>query len=469
MKLLSNKKLSYIYEIPLFYLLLSFLNLFFTPENPSFIDINPHPYWLGILLFGLRYGVIAGTCAGFFSGALYLAGNWFFGERFLFEDTSFYIFPSFFIIIGSVIGLGVDRYIRKNDSIEAQLNHIKINNKQLKQEVITQNVIISELEKKIVGKMSTLMTLYQGAQKFESIELNEIFQAIIDFFSKTLDVKEAALYVKKSEKWQLFQSYGWDSPDKWSKTYDLQDGLIGLAARENKIVSIKDILGADFLNSASLHNATDTEKTYKDCLIAGPLKNGDKNEVLAVFAIQHMSLININSATINLFSFLLSWANRSISRALYFEDLKSNEILDPQYNIYSYTYFLTRLKQEFVKSKTYYLPLTIAFVKINGLENLSGTKKSLVFTAITQLLKESCRDIDVIAKAENSYGHFSILLSTLSETQSVEVIKNIKSNFSHLKLESSLNLEIKTASFTPQIKSMHDLIETAGRDIKHAS
>ncbi len=97
------KKIPFVLEIPIFYALFVALNYFFAPDSPAFFGLDPHPYWLGILLFAFRYGVGAGFLAGFFSAALYLAGVWHFAERYLFDDVTFYILPTFFILCGSLI------------------------------------------------------------------------------------------------------------------------------------------------------------------------------------------------------------------------------------------------------------------------------------------------------------------------------------------------------------------------------
>ena len=66
------KKYSYVYEIPLFYLGIIFINRVFAPEMPAFLDVVPHPYWLGVLLFSFRYGIVAGLISGILSAVLFL-------------------------------------------------------------------------------------------------------------------------------------------------------------------------------------------------------------------------------------------------------------------------------------------------------------------------------------------------------------------------------------------------------------
>ena len=91
----GTKPFLFLGEIVVFYLLLAFLNWTFFPHLLGFLDVDPHPFWLGILLFGFRYGIAAGFSAGAVSSILYMLAAWAAGERYRFEELNFYILPSF--------------------------------------------------------------------------------------------------------------------------------------------------------------------------------------------------------------------------------------------------------------------------------------------------------------------------------------------------------------------------------------
>ena len=66
------KQYSFAYEIPIFYIIMAYANKMVLPEVPGFYGIDPHPFWLGILIFGFRYGVLAGFLSGVMSAIMYL-------------------------------------------------------------------------------------------------------------------------------------------------------------------------------------------------------------------------------------------------------------------------------------------------------------------------------------------------------------------------------------------------------------
>lgn len=457
------KKLSYLYEIPIFYAFLIAINYVFLPEVPGYIDISPHPYWLGILLFGFRYGVFSGLTAGFVSAGLYLGFHWFFWERYVFEDLTFYLLPALFIIIGALVGFGVNRYLTAIVEKARQIKILQETKDLLLEDLNVQREITANLEKRITTKMATLVTLYQGAMAMDTINPTDLYDAILDFLSRTLPARTASLYLKSEEGWRLHKTYGRGEKSLPTPFYPFHQGLVGMAGSKEKIITIRDYLGGESFEKKK--GAPDGS----ECLIAGPLRKGERGPVIAVYAVQDMDLLHLTSATTNLLSFLLNWADRSLGKAFYFEELKSQEILDPEYNIYSYAYFQSRFNQEFIRSRTYYLPLTIGLVRIKGLSGIAPDRRNAVYLAISRLLKESCRQTDIIARYPDPEIAFILLLTTTSESQSQEIKKVIDANFKKIGLKQNIQLVLGLSSYTPRVTSTENLIEEALKDLDRAA
>ncbi len=450
------KKHPYLYEIPVFFALLFGVNRFLLPQFPGFIGVDPHPYWIGILLFGFRYGVIAGLISGVLSALLYLYSAWVFLERYLFEDITFYILPSFFILVGVLVGVGVRRYQATLDRQTKEKQALEQTEKLLTDEIQTLKEIHVGLEKKVVTRMATIITLYEGARRLESVYLEELYGAILEFITKTLDAEKSALYLKEGDVLQVKGKIGWQDYEKRPEVIHWNEGVIGLAAASNKVVTVRDFLRPGEKQKSAL---------LGDAVIAGPLRNGETGDVVGVMSVQSISFLNFNSATINLFSFLLNWASRSIGRANYIRELKAHEIIDPEYQLYSHSYFISRVEQELSRSKTYYLPLSVGFVKVDGLQGLPKNKTAPILTALSQLVKSSCREMDVVAKQDDPNIPFAFLLITGSAGLASEIRFHILEHFKKLKLD-FISLQVGVASFTPKTKDVESLMQEAKQDIK---
>ncbi|MDO8527783.1 MAG: hypothetical protein Q7T03_08870 [Deltaproteobacteria bacterium] len=452
------KKYPYVYEIPLLYLLLYAINRILIPEYIGFVGIDPHPYWIGILLFGFRYGIIAGIATGLISAILYLSLSWFYIERYLFEDISFYMLPGFFILVGVLIGVGVERNRRILATQEVEKEIFLKNEKALKEEIKTLGEINQGLEKRIVTRMATLVTLYEGARRMETVQVEQLYRSILEFVAKTLDAGEAAVYLKTPEGWQLKEKYGWKDYEKRPEKFKPDEGITGMAGASGKVVSVRDFI----------HQGKEgpiAPELLGDCLVAGPLRKGEQGEVLAVLSIQNIPFLNFNSATINLFGFLLQWASRALERAFFVQELRAQEIIDPEYQVYSWPYFLGRGSQEFVRSQTYYLPLSVGLFCVEGEAALVASKRVEIFTTVAELLKACCREMDVIAKSPEEGIPFAVLWMTASKAQAGEIRSKIQTHFEKLKLP--VKLQIGVASFSPQSKDFDNMLQEAREDLHH--
>ncbi|MBI2066559.1 MAG: hypothetical protein HYW02_00600 [Deltaproteobacteria bacterium] len=449
-----SKKNSYFYEIPLFYLLLLGVNFVFFPSRPVFLGVDPHPYWIGILIFGLRYGILSGFFVGVLSAALYLGISFVFVENYLLEELSFYILPSSFILVGLLVGGLIHRYHNSLSRLGHEKEEALKNVVALKEKLVTLEAVNQGLEKKIVSRMSTLVTLYEGARRLESLRLEELYHSILDFMAKTLGAEEMALYLRTPEGWQLKEKIGWKEYYRRPAFYQMNEGMTGAAGSRGKILTIRDFLGEGEESSDSL-------KQVGDAIAAGPLKKGEQGEVVGVVAIQKIPFVEFNSATINLFSFLLQWASRAVGRVHFIEELKSAEILDPGYQVYSRKYFFSRLHQEFVRSKSYSLPLSAGLVHVQWKGEVSRKENRLAILA--NLLRETVREMDVVSLYGEGDVLFAILLMTASKNQTEEICEKILRNVEILKFP--LSMKLGFSSFRPAMQGEEEMIHEAKKQL----
>lgn len=433
---------------------------------PSYLVLtNPHPFWIGILLFAARYGIFAGLISGFTAAALYLADMWYFSDQYLFEDTEFYILPTTFVLVGILMGFTVNRKLSKIRELEhlSESQNTKID--ELNKELRGEKIIVQNLERRIVSRMTTLATLYQGARNLESIHADEILDSILTFFSKTLDAEQAALYVSHHNGWMLHKSFGWSHDTEWPTSFKTSEGLVGQCAEHNRIFSLRDFLKSDITHDIK---PTDMSLT-RDSLIAAPIFNTGTGKVEAVYAIQKLHILTLNSATMNVLNFLCSWAGTSLARAHFFTQMKSREIIDPEFGVFSYNYFETRFKQEFMKSKKFYLPLSIGLVQVQFTDPQNTATNKSILNVICQILQSSVRDIDVIARFPDNRIPFVCLFSTSNQDQACAIRDNILSNINKLNLGDTVKLQIGVSSFTPQTQSAEQLLDEARLNSYHAA
>ena len=456
------KRLSYLYEIPAFFLIL-FAVRSTLPDPAAFDRADPNPYWLGVLLFALRYGLSAGTASGAAAAAFYLGGCWLGGDHYRFEDPEFYALPGLFILAGAAVGRTVDALAKLRRDSEEKLAELSDRNHALAAELKTQQKETRAVEQQVVSQMSSLVTLYQGSRELGSLDRKVLFDGILDFFTEALQATETALYRKDEDRWVLYRQKGWPRTDAHPEALGFTQGLVGKAGSEGRVVSLRDWVG------------TDVEKAWEgrdsaDAIMAGPLRRED-GEVIGVFSVQDMPFLRFNSASLNLMTLLLDWADEAIAKSLYFEELKSRSILDEVYNVYNEHYFRSRAEQEFARSKTYSLPFSMLLLSIPGLSFLPLQQQVNFLRAVSRLLQQSCRTIDVVAKFPAPEIPFAVLMMTATAERAAELAAAIHEAYRKLELAKplegaqALELGIGVGSYAASMATLEEMIAQAKKGL----
>jgi diguanylate cyclase (GGDEF)-like protein len=324
------------------------------------------------------------------------------------------------------------------------------------QEIATLRDINAGLEKRIVTRMQTLVTLYEGARALATTDPNVLYKSILHFVAKTLEAEAAALYLRTEDGWRLYDSVGWKTYEKHPTFLKTGEGITGLAGASGKIVSIRDFIGT-----------AQPQDVLADCIMAGPVRRGAQGDIVAVLSIQDIPFLQFNSATLNLLMFLLDWASRSVAHAFEVSALKEDEIWDPVFQIFSYRYFQSRAAQEWLRSKTYYLPLCIGMVRMEGADHLSKDAEDRLLQIVAQVLRESCREMDVVARYTDADVPFAFILMTASPGQADEICKKILTHFARLELAISnptyadIRLRLGVSNFAPKVANVDSMISEA--------
>src|SRR5690606_4007319 len=114
------------------------------------------------------------------------------------------------------------------------------------------------------------------------------------------------IYIKQDDAFVLKETFGWNEENSGKRQFAFGQGIAGQAAARSKVLTVRDFL---------TEGENDKALAHQDCLMAGPLQVGEKGETVGILCVQKVPFLNFNTASINLFSFLLNWANRSIGRA----------------------------------------------------------------------------------------------------------------------------------------------------------
>lgn len=447
--------LSWLYEIPILFLFLWGLQRAAFPGSPGFKDIEPNPYWLGVLLFALRYGLFSGAVSGVVAAALSVMGIYQAGEGFRLEDADFYFQPGLYVIVGAALGGVADRHAHRVSALFRRLEDLAGRNRGLQNQIHLQQKAMRAIEQQVVSQMSSVVTLYHGSRELGTMDREALLPAALDFFTQALQASKTSVYVKKHGRWQLLDKRGWAPGDRYPDSVEFGEGIVGRAGLERRVVSLRDLFIAESDEQPGAGPRT-------DAIMAGPLVDPE-GEPVAIFAVQAMPFLRFNSASVNLMMLLIEWGSESLAKAIEVAELKARSLLDEDFGVHSARYFETRVRQEFSRSRRYALPFSLALVAVD-LSALAPERHSAALRALARLLRETVRDIDVVSRTPHPDAPFAVLLMTATGEQAKAVETRLSEGLGRLQFPATVKIGV--GSYRHSMQVAEDMIEQARAQLR---
>ncbi len=445
----GGRSRSWLYELPLAYLALYAVQQGAFPEDPGYRSFNPNAYWIGVLLFALRYGSGPGLVAGLASAALYALGARQAGEGYRLADADFYLTPGLFAAGGLALGAVADRFALRLAALDRRVKDSAERVAGLQRQLDVQQKAMRAVEQQVVSQMSSIVTLYEGSRALGALDRESLLDAVLDFYTDALQAAKTALYVPRDGKWVLRGSRGWAEGDAYPVEIASGEGLVGRAIADKRVVSLKDLFAVLDESAAG--------RTGADAIMAAPLLDSN-GEMAAVFAVQAMPFLGFNSAAVSLLALLAGWGEESLAKCRMVDELKQRSLLDESLDLHSAHYCADRARQEFARSKRYALPFSVLLVDVPT-AGLPEARRAALLGGLGRALRELSREIDVVAKAPFGESVLAILLVTAPKEQAEAARRQIAENVAGLGLPEGLR--VGAASFDLKMQHVEELFERA--------
>lgn len=453
------KSRSWLYEIPIFYAALFAAQRALFPDDPGLRGFNPSPWWLGVLLFSLRYGMPAGVASGAVSAALLTLGIRSAGQTFRLEDADFYLQPGLYLVAGAALGAVADRFAHRLAGLQRRIEDLLGRIRGLQNQIQAQQRALRAIEQQVVSQMSSVVTLYHGSRELGTLDRASLLPAILDFFTRALQAAKTGLYIPGPEGWTLMDSKGWKE-NEYPREVRRGEGLVGRAGAERRVVSLRDFLAADLEMEMKEYGSPSPRP---EAIMAAPLLS-PKGEVAAVFAVQAMPFLRFNSASVNLLALLAEWGSESLAKCLKVEDLQSRSLLDEELGVHSSLYFGQRLRQEFDRSRRYALPFSVAMVTIDE-SAVHPERASSLRRTVARVLREAVRSIDIVARAPYEDVSFAVLLITAPKEQALAIRERVLETLADAGIPGAIKIAV--GAYSHQMTQVEELVEQAWSQLKN--
>ncbi|MBI3813016.1 MAG: GAF domain-containing protein [Nitrospinae bacterium] len=274
-------------------------------DGRRFWGVNPHPFWIIILLISVQYGVNEGLLAALLSGTALLVYN--LPEQKITQDIHDYlleicIHPLMWFSAAVIVG-----NLRTKQMQELQKIRYDLSDALKREELISSaynkvNSMKNNLEARIAGQMRSAISIYRAAKSMEALEPEKILYASVELIHAVIKPDKFSIFLLTGNTLEALVIEGWNPDDNFSRTFTQDSALFREVMGRHRVLCIKDKQDEIVLD--------------EEGILAGPLINPDSGNVFGMLKIEAVGFKDLNLVNIESFNILCEWIGTAYNKAL---------------------------------------------------------------------------------------------------------------------------------------------------------
>lgn len=425
------------------------IDQFILKDSFAYLNINPNPYMIMAVvlaaLFGLRVALISSVMAS----AVFLLDvhlNLNYQEVETLFDFQFLSIPLMLSITAVIVGELRQRSLDRIHRYQKTISNFEKSESYLHNKETIHQKEIAELKKRLVSKLDTVRSFYDIAKSLYTVDQKELLNNFLRVINKQFKVDEMAIYAVDAaeEKFTLVARTEKGEFAEVLNVHDL-DIIAAQSLKLRKLTTIEDVYSIEKFNETRSH-----------ALLGAPIVvQGAVSYLIIIHEIPFLEYIPSNFKILELYS---EWLSSALTYAKHYHHSLNHNIWNESLNIYRFRYFRDRINEEFQRSKTFMLPLSLLKIEIVNVEGMTLEKYELVKKLLCGIVSQKVQKLNYLVegKYENQiYGVFPISNSG----QVLPLAHDIEKEFHRLNLQGERgNVLIRTeiAEFEPSMGTLAD-------------
>jgi len=387
-------------------------------DGSIYLGINPHPFWIPVLIFAIQYGTNEALLAALLSSLLYFASG--LPAQLFTQDTYSYLLsvgmdPILWFVSAVILGELRSRQIVEKNELKSAFQKLQRENELISKTYEKLKLVKIDLDTQIASQLNTVTSTYHAARQIDQLTEDVFFCWIKNLINNTLGVDSFSVYLTKGDHLGLYMQEGWSDTDHYEKRFSSNSPLFRSIVVEQRFLNVSQQNDERILDG---HGS-----------LAGPLIKADSGEVFGMLKVESQQFINFNQSSVERFHVVCEWISEAYTQ------IKHNQ----QSMIKKTSKNPLALKDGYQKrendsnnrniKKTEFL-VTVIFVKAMLLDDLSLEKHAAFKTAIYEAQK-NLRQSDQVFNVGGSDSLYILLLPQTSETGADFVAKKYKLYVQH--------------------------------------
>ncbi len=293
-------------------------------DGTRFRSVQPHPFWIPVLLFAVQYGTAHALLASGVGALVLLVDN--VPPQGLAVDLHTHLLqvtlnPILWLVASLVLGGIRDRARSRTAALDADLRATADRERTLTDAYGRLRATKEELEIRVAGQMRTVLTIYRAARSIERLNFGEVLIGISDLVREVTAPRKFSLFLLNQGVLEAVVNEGWTPEDRYARTFDDGSPLF------RSVVGGQQVLCAV--------RADDQRLLSAEGLLAGPLVSADTGEVVGMLKIESLDFIHLNAAAIENMRMLCEWIGTAFAKAQLFEAAQEDRMAAPESNLLS--------------------------------------------------------------------------------------------------------------------------------------
>ncbi|MBV5335552.1 GAF domain-containing protein, partial [bacterium] len=289
-------------ELALFFVV-AFAFDFLVGSGNRFDGVQPHPYWIVVVLLAVQYGTSEGVLAAVTAAAALRIGN--IPEQIVSLDYYQYLYmlsrePIFWLVAAVMLGEMRMRQLREREDLRDSSSLARKESAAIaaasKLKEVKEN-----LESRVAGQLKTVFTLYHAARAIDKLDEGEIMLGIADLVRTVMQPEKFSLFLLNNDVLESVTNEGWDDEDDYARWFDHSQQLFEAVVGRQRFLCVAKLEDERILQGQGL--------------LAGPLMSADTGEVVGMVKIESLGFMDMSVNGMENFRILCEWIGTALAKA----------------------------------------------------------------------------------------------------------------------------------------------------------
>src|SRR3954469_2262931 len=278
-------------------------------EGDRFAALQPHPFWIPVILLSLQFGTSAGLLAVLTASACLLIGN--LPEQMLSEDRFSYLLhlsaqPLLWLAAALVIGEMRSRQLRRVQEVLEEHDRVETERDTIAAAYQNMKGAKMDLEMRVAGQVRTLAATCEalaGVNLFAEEALSNAHRVI----KGVLSPQAFSLFLIDGDTLRGVRSEGWQQASALLRSFDSDSALYRGVIGQGRVLCVARPEDEILLGDQGM--------------LAGPLRDSSTGEILGMLKIERIDFQDMTLDTLGVFQGVCDWIGMAIAHQRHLEEL----------------------------------------------------------------------------------------------------------------------------------------------------